>query len=63
MQNFLIIFDLLLFGCFLFMANYIAYLIIKNEAENKPIKRSLIILILGSFNLMALAIFLEFFKL
>jgi len=63
MQNFLIIFDLLLFGCFLFMANYIAYLIIKNEAENKPIKRSLIILVLGSFNLMALAIFLEFFKL
>jgi len=63
MQNFLIIFDLLLFGCFLFMANYIAYLIIKNEAENKPIKRSLIILVLGSFNLMAVAIFLEFFKL
>lgn len=63
MQNFLIIFDLLLFGCFLLMANYIAYLIIKNEAENKPIKRALIILVLGSFNLMALAIFLEFFKL
>jgi hypothetical protein len=63
MQNFIIIFDLLLFGCFLLMANYIAYLIIKNEAENKPIKRSLIILVLGSFNLMALAIFLEFFKL
>jgi hypothetical protein len=63
MQNFLIIFDLLLFGCFLFMANYIAYLIIKSEAENKPTKRTLIILIIGSFNLMALAIFIEFFKL
>lgn len=63
MQNLLIIIDLLLFGCFLLMANYIAYLIIKNEAENKPIKRALIVLVLGFFNLMALAIFIEFFKL
>jgi hypothetical protein len=62
MQNLLIIIDLLLFGCFLLMANYIAYLIIKNEAENKPIKRALIVLVLGFFNLMALAIFIEFFK-
>ena len=63
MQNLLIIIDLLLFGCFLLMANYIAYLIIKSEAENKPIKRALIVLVLGFFNLMALAIFIEFFKL
>lgn len=63
MQNFLIIIDLILFGFFILLANKIAYLIIESEATGKPIKRSLIVLVIGLFNLMILAIFLEFFKL
>jgi hypothetical protein len=63
MQNIIIIIDLILFGCFILLANYIAFFIIKNEATGKPIKRSLIVLAIGLFNLMILAIFLEFFKL
>jgi hypothetical protein len=62
MQNILIIIDLILFGCFILLANYIAFFIIKSEATGKPIKRSLIVLIIGLFNLMILASILEFFK-
>jgi hypothetical protein len=63
MQNLLIIIDLVLFGCFILLANYIALLIIKSEATGKPVKRSLIVLAIGLFNMLILAIFLEFFKL
>jgi hypothetical protein len=63
MQNLLIIIDLVLFGCFILLANYIAFLIIKSEATGKPVKRSFIVLAIGLFNMLILAIFLEFFKL
>ena len=63
MQNLLIIIDLVLFGAFILLSNYIAIFIINNEATGKPIKRSLIVLVIGLFNLMIIAIFLEFFKL
>ena len=63
MQNLLIILNLFLFGYFIILSNKIAILIIKKEAEDKPVKRSLIVLVIGCYNILIMAFFLEFFKL